>query len=73
MNNLCGLGDIFIFLIYVLFGYWVVGISLLLGLGFWVGWGGVGVWWGLVGGLVSVVVLVNWRFFYWEVFGLIKG
>lgn len=73
VNNLRGLGDTFIPLIYALFGYWVVGISLSLGLGFWAGWGGVGVWWGLAGGLASVAVLANRRFAHRESLGLIKG
>ncbi|MCX2725349.1 MATE family efflux transporter [Roseibium salinum] len=50
VNNLRGLGDTTIPLFYALFGYWVVGISLSLGLGFAAGWGGVGVWCGLAGG-----------------------
>ncbi|MDN3720812.1 MATE family efflux transporter [Roseibium salinum] len=49
VNNLRGLGDTTIPLFYALFGYWVVGISLSLGLGFAAGWGGVGVWCGLAG------------------------
>lgn len=73
VNNLRGLGDTFIPLIFALFGYWVVGISLSLGLGFWAGWGGVGVWWGLAGGLASVAVLANRRFAHRESLGLIKG
>ncbi|WP_299816459.1 MATE family efflux transporter [uncultured Roseibium sp.] len=62
VNNLRGLGDTTIPLFYALFGYWVVGISLSLGLGFAAGWGGVGVWSGLAGGLASVALLANLRF-----------
>lgn len=73
VNNLRGLGDTTIPLYYALFGYWVVGISLSLGLGFLAGWGGVGVWFGLAGGLASVAVLANLRFARREELGLVRG
>jgi len=73
VNNLRGLGDTTIPLFYALFGYWVVGISLSLGLGFMAGWGGVGVWCGLAGGLASVAVLANLRFAKREKLGLVTG
>lgn len=72
VNNLRGLGDTAIPLLYALFGYWVVGISLSLGLAFWAGWGGVGVWTGLAGGLASVAVLANLRFARRKVLGLLN-
>jgi MATE family, multidrug efflux pump len=71
INNLRGLGDTTIPLFYALFGYWVVGISLSLGLGFVAGWGGVGVWCGLAAGLASVALLANWRFAKREKLGLV--
>jgi len=73
VNNLRGLGDTTIPLFYALFGYWVVGISLSLGLGFVAGWGGVGVWCGLAGGLASVALLANLRFARREKLGLVTG
>lgn len=73
VNNLRGLGDTTIPLFYALFGYWVIGISLSLGLGFLAGWGGVGVWCGLAGGLASVAVLANRRFARREKLGLVTG
>ncbi|CTQ57378.1 MATE family efflux transporter [Roseibium album] len=73
VNNLRGLGDTTIPLLYALFGYWVVGISLSLGLGFLADWGGVGVWVGLAGGLASVALLANYRFAHREKLGLVKG
>ncbi|WP_422378307.1 MATE family efflux transporter [Roseibium sp.] len=73
VSNLRGLGDTTIPLFYALFGYWVVGISLSLGLGFLAGWGGVGVWVGLAGGLASVAVLANLRFSRREKLGLVRG
>ncbi|QFT30038.1 Multidrug resistance protein MdtK [Labrenzia sp. THAF82] len=71
VNNLRGLGDTTIPLFFALFGYWVVGISLSLGLGFVAGWGGVGVWCGLAGGLASVAILANLRFAKRERLGLV--
>ena len=72
VNNLRGLGDTTIPLFYALFGYWVIGISLSLGLGFLAGWGGVGVWCGLAGGLLSVAILSNVRFAHRETLGLLQ-
>ncbi len=72
VNNLRGLGDTKVPLLYALFGYWVVGLSLSLGLGFGAGWGGVGVWFGLAGGLAVVAILANRRFANREVLGLVK-
>ncbi|TYC60535.1 MATE family efflux transporter [Rhodobacterales bacterium] len=73
VNNLRGLGDTKIPLFYALFGYWVVGISLSLGLGFAAGWGGVGIWCGLAGGLASVAVLANRRFARRNALGLVPA
>jgi MATE family multidrug resistance protein len=73
VNNLRGLGDTTIPLFYALFGYWGVGISLSLGLGFLAGWGGVGVWCGLAGGLACVALLANVRFAKREQLGLVRG
>lgn len=71
VNNLRGLGDTTVPLIYALFGYWVVGISLSLGLGFWAGFDGVGIWIGLAGGLATVAILANFRFYRRESLRLI--
>lgn len=62
INNLRGLGDINIPLVYTLVGYWVIGIALSMGLGFYAGLGGVGIWSGLVGGLAFVGIFTNVRF-----------
>ncbi|MEP2704338.1 MAG: MATE family efflux transporter [Roseibium sp.] len=72
VNNLRGLGDTTIPLFYALFGYWVVGLGLSLGLGFLAGWGGVGVWCGLAGGLAVVALLANMRFARREKLGLVN-
>ena len=72
VNNLRGLGDTTIPLFYALFGYWVVGLSLSLGLGFLAGWGGIGVWFGLAAGLACVALLANIRFAKRERLGLVN-
>lgn len=72
-NILRGLGDTTIPLVYALCGYWVIGISLSLGLGFWASWGGVGIWSGLAGGLATVAVLTLVRFYRRESLGLVKA
>lgn len=72
VNNLRGLGDTKVPLIYAFGGYWVIGISLSLGLGFWLGLGGVGIWCGLAGGLLTVAILANRRFYRREALGLLS-
>ncbi len=42
--------------------YWGVGLPVSYGLGFWLDWGGVGIWLGLVAGLTAAAVLLNRRF-----------
>jgi MATE family multidrug resistance protein len=69
-SNLRGLGDTKIPLYYALFGYWLIGISLSLGFGFVAGLGGVGIWSGLVGGLLTVALFANYRFYRREALGL---
>ena len=44
--------------------HWLIGLPIALGLGFGLGWGAMGLWWGLTAGLVSVAVLLTSRFFY---------
>ncbi|MEP7120271.1 MAG: MATE family efflux transporter [Byssovorax sp.] len=44
--------------------HWLVGLPIAIGLGFGLGWGAVGLWWGLTAGLVSVAVLLTARFFH---------
>jgi MATE family multidrug resistance protein len=42
--------------------YWLVGLTCGYLLGFKLGWGGVGLWWGLVLGLTTAAVLLSWWF-----------
>jgi MATE family multidrug resistance protein len=43
-------------------GHYLVGLPLSLLLGFWMGWGVVGIWWGLAAGLTLVAAALVWRF-----------
>ncbi|GAA0575427.1 MATE family efflux transporter [Caenispirillum bisanense] len=43
-------------------GFWVIGVPLGALLAFGVGLGGVGIWWGLLAGLVTAAVLLSLRF-----------
>lgn len=58
-----GLQDTRIPMLIALFGYWAVGFTLSVVLGFVVHLGGVGVWWGLAAGLLVVAILLGdrWR------------
>lgn len=42
--------------------YWIIGVPCGYVLGFSLGWGGVGVWLGLVVGLTAASILLMWRF-----------
>ncbi len=42
-------------------GYWGAGFGTALLLGFWLGWGAAGIWWGLATGLGVVSALLIWR------------
>ncbi|XUU61723.1 MATE family efflux transporter [Erythrobacter sp. HA6-11] len=44
-----------------IFSYWVPGMGLAIGLGFFTSMAGVGVWIGLAAGLFSAAVLLTWR------------
>ncbi len=48
-------------MLFALFGYWVIGIGVGAGLGFWGGMQGLGIWIGLASGLAVVSVLMLWR------------
>lgn len=61
MGCLRGLKDTRIPMMIACFGYWAVGFPLSALLGFWVGWGGVGIWMGLAGGLAVAAVLLTLR------------
>lgn len=57
-----GLHDTRVPMIYAAIGYWVIGLATGVGLGFGLGWEGVGIWIGLAAGLgsVAVMLLARW-------------
>lgn len=57
-----GLHDTRVPMIYAGFGYWIVGLLTGVGLGFGLGWEGVGIWTGLATGLgvVAVLMILRW-------------
>nr|WP_280116365.1 MATE family efflux transporter [Pannonibacter sp. XCT-34] len=57
-----GLGDTLTPLLYAMVGYMAIGMTLSYVLAFPLGLGGIGIWWGLAGGLASTAVLAIWRF-----------
>ncbi|MFN7165489.1 MAG: MATE family efflux transporter [Pannonibacter sp.] len=57
-----GLGDTMTPLLYALVGYMAIGMTLSYVLAFPLGLGGVGIWWGLAGGLASTAIMAIWRF-----------
>lgn len=42
-------------------GFWGVGFGTAVLFGFGLGWGGVGIWWGLLAGLLAAAALLLWR------------
>lgn len=42
-------------------GFWFIGVPISIGLGFYAGFGPVGLWWGFVAGLAAVALLLLWR------------
>jgi MATE family multidrug resistance protein len=56
-----GLGNTRAAMIANLIGHYPIGLALGAGLCFGLGWGVVGMWWGLAAGLISVGTLVLWK------------
>jgi putative MATE family efflux protein len=56
-----GLQDTRIPMMIAAFGYWAIGFSTSVLLGFPIGWQGVGIWTGLAAGLAAVALLLLWR------------
>jgi len=56
-----GLGDTRVPVITNVVGFWCIGMPVSLWLGFGAGYGAVGLWWGLVVGLVMVATFLIWR------------
>lgn len=65
-----GLHDTRVPMIYAAIGYWVIGLVTGVGLGFGLGWEGVGIWIGLAAGLASVAIMLLARWLRRERLGL---
>jgi MATE family multidrug resistance protein len=68
-----GMHDARVPMIYAAIGFWGVGLSLSVLLGFWAGLGGIGIWIGLATGLAAVSVLLLARWLRRERLGLMRG
>lgn len=62
VGQLRGLKDTKIPMLFAIFAYWGVGMSVAYYLGIWLDLGGVGVWTGLASGLAVACILAVWRF-----------
>ena len=56
-----------------LFGYWVPGLGTAVYLGLFTPLGGLGVWFGLLIGLVVVAALLMWRWYHRDRLGLLSA
>jgi len=57
-----GAGDVRFPFLANIAAHWLVGFPVAIGLGFGLGWGAPGIWWGLTAGLVSISLLLTGRF-----------
>jgi MATE family multidrug resistance protein len=67
-----GLHDTRVPMLFAAFGYWVIGLSVSVGLAFGLGWQGVGIWTGLATGLAVVAVLMLGRWMRRDRLGLVE-
>ncbi len=58
-----GLKDTRVPMLLAIFSYWCVGFVASWTLAFPLGYGGIGVWYGFILGLVAAAAMLNWRFF----------
>jgi MATE family multidrug resistance protein len=67
-----GLQDTSVPMLYAALGYWGIGLGTGVGLAFYLGWEGFGVWIGLATGLAVVSALMLWRWLRRERLGLVR-
>ena len=72
-GSLRGLQDTRVPMLIALFGYWVPGLATMVGLGFFTALAGLGIWLGLLVGLVVVAALLLWRWIARERLGLLPA
>lgn len=68
-----GLKDTRVPMVIAVFSYWGIGMTSAYMLGFRMGYGATGVWWGLALGLLFAAVLMNWRYMLRERIGLVSA
>jgi MATE family multidrug resistance protein len=66
-----GLQDTRVPMLYAAFGYWLLGFPLCLALGFWFGFGGIGIWIALASSLAVVAIIMVHRWVMRERLGLV--
>ncbi len=64
LGLLRGIRDTRVPMIAAAVSYWLIGIPVAYYLAFGLGWGGVGLWLGLVSGLLAAAVSLMWRFWH---------
>ena len=64
LGLLRGIRDTRVPMIAAAVSYWLIGIPVAYVLAFGFGWGGVGLWLGLVAGLLAAAVSMMWRFWH---------
>ncbi len=72
-GSLRGLQDTAVPMVIMVIAYWMVGLTTAYAAAFWLGWGAVGVWAGLVVGLGFAAVALTWRFEIRERLGLLSA
>jgi MATE family multidrug resistance protein len=72
LGLLRGLGDTRVPMLVNVLGFWLVGMPVSVWLGFGAGFGAVGLWWGLVAGLVMVALFLIVRLHHRQKRGLAR-
>ncbi|MDD9726275.1 MATE family efflux transporter [Roseovarius sp. SK2] len=66
LGLLRGVQDTRVPMLIAVVSYWIVGVPVSYAMGFWLDWGGVGIWLGLAVGLALAGVFLMWRFWWWS-------
>ena len=68
-----GLQDARVPMLFAMVGYWGIGLPLGIGLAFYAGFAGIGIWIGLAAGLAIVALLILWRWSRRASLGLLRA
>ncbi len=66
LGLLRGVQDTRVPMLIAVVSYWIVGVPVSYAMGFWLDWGGVGIWLGLAVGLALAGIFLLWRFWWWS-------